>query len=173
MARELLIFRHGKSDWTTAAPTDFHRPLARSGRKAVKRMGRWLKEQKLLPDHIVSSPAKRARQTAERLCRSADLPKDSIHWEGNIYEADVEALLGVLAACPGSAQRVMLIGHNPGLEELVQYLSGGVGEPPPDSTFLPTAALVQLKTPNTWKNLGAGGAKLLSITRPRELETTE
>lgn len=174
MTRELLIFRHGKSDWTTDAPTDFDRPLAKRGRKAVKRMGRWLKDQGLLPDHIVSSPAKRAQQTAKRVCRFAELPSHLIHWEERIYEADVQTLLSVLVDCPKDAQRIMIIGHNPGLEELVYCLTGGtVDEPPPDGVLMPTAALAQLRTRNLWKNLKGGCAKLVSITRPRELETTE
>lgn len=174
MTRELLIFRHGKSDWTTDAPTDFDRPLAKRGRKAVRRMGAWLKDQELLPDHIVSSPAKRARQTAKRVCRLAELPSDSIHWEQRIYEANVETLLNVLADSPKEAQRIMLIGHNPGLEELVHHLTGGAaGEPPPDGSLMPTAALAQLRTRNLWKNLKAGCARLVSITRPRELERAE
>lgn len=174
MTRELLIFRHGKSDWTTDAPTDFDRPLATRGRKAVRRMGHWLKDQNLIPDYVVSSPAKRARQTAKRVIRFAELPGDSIHWDDRIYDADIEALLAVLAECPKNARRAMLIGHNPGLEDLVHHLTGGAaGEPPRNGPFMPTAAVAHLRTRNMWQNLKVGCAKFVSITRPRELEGSD
>ena len=86
MTRELLVLRHGKSDWTTDAPTDFERPLAPRGRKAAKRMGQWLRQNKLLPDHIVSSTAKRAKQTTLRACKFADIPESLIVWDPEIYE---------------------------------------------------------------------------------------
>ena len=63
MPRELLILRHAKSAWDTNAPSDFERPLAKRGRRAAPRVGRWLEEQGLIPDHVVSSPAERAKQT--------------------------------------------------------------------------------------------------------------
>ena len=169
MTRELLIFRHGKSDWDSNAAGDFDRPLARRGRKAVKRMAFWLSDQNLLPQSILSSPAERARQTALRLCRYADIPESRVIWEESIYAADVPALLEVLAEAPGQHGRMMVVGHNPGLEELVEYLSGNPIEAPPGSPALPTAALARMTMPYDWKRLDCGCARLISINRPREL----
>jgi phosphohistidine phosphatase len=169
MARELLIFRHGKSDWDSDAIGDFHRPLARRGRKAVKRMASWLSEQNLLPQQILSSPAERARQTALRLCRFADIPESRVVWEEAIYAADLGELLDVLANVPGQHGRIMIVGHNPGLEELVEYLTGEPIEAPSGSPVLPTAALVRLTMPHDWRQLESGCAQLLSVNRPREL----
>jgi phosphohistidine phosphatase len=171
MARELLIFRHGKSDWDSDAIDDFHRPLARRGRKAVKRMAFWLSEQNLLPKRILSSPAVRARQTALRLCRFADIPESRVVWDEAIYSADLEELLDVLANAPGQHGRIMIVGHNPGLEELVEYLSGEPIETPPGSPALPTAALVRLTMPYDWTRLESGCARLMSVNRPRQLFT--
>ncbi len=169
MARELLIFRHGKSDWGSDAVNDFERPLARRGRKAVKRMASWLREQDLLPQRILSSPAERARQTALRLCRHAEIPESRIVWEETIYAADLGALLDVLADAPGRHGRMLLVGHNPGLEELVEYLAGALIEAPAGSPALPTAALARMAMPYEWKRLESGCAQLVSIHRPREL----
>ncbi len=168
MARELLIFRHGKSDWGSDAVDDFDRPLARRGRKAVKRMASWLREQNLLPQSILSSPAARARQTALRLCRHAEIPESRVVWEEAIYAADLGALLDVLANAPRQHGRIMIIGHNPGLEELVEYLAGEPIDAPADSPALPTAALVRMTMPHQWKRLEPGCARLVSIKRPRE-----
>lgn len=169
MSRELLILRHGKSDWSTDALSDFERPLAARGRKAVKRMGRWLREHRLLPDHIVSSPAERARQTTLRACKFAGIPKPPVLWEQNIYEAGVPDLLRVLAQCPQDKQRVMIVGHNPGFEDLVAYLGGEGTEIPPNGKLMPTAALAHVHLPDQWESLQPGCALRLRITRPRAL----
>jgi phosphohistidine phosphatase len=169
MARELLIFRHGKSDWDSDAIDDFDRPLARRGRKAVKRMASWLSGQNLLPQRILSSPAERARQTALRLCRFADIPESRIVWEQAIYGADLHTLLDVLANTPGQHGRMMIVGHNPGLEELVEYLSGEPIEASAGGPALPTATLARLTMPYDWRRLTSGCARLMSVNRPREL----
>ena len=170
MSRELLVLRHGKSDWSSDAASDFERPLAARGRKAVKRMGRWLREEQLAPDYIVSSPAKRAEQTALRACEYAGIPSKLIVWNERIYEADVPDLLRVLAQCPRDNRRVMIVGHNPGLADLVAYLGGDLIEIPPDGKLMPTAALAQLELPDKWKGLEQGCARALCITRARDLE---
>ena len=169
MSRELLVLRHGKSDWTTDAPSDFERPLAPRGRKAVKRMGRWLREQRLLPEYIVSSPAKRAKQTALRACVFAEIPKTLVVWDNRIYEAGVRELLQVLAQCPRDKKRVMIVGHNPGFEDLVEYLGGEDVECSTDGKLMPTAALARFKMPDDWTKLERGCAPAMSITRVRDL----
>ena len=169
MARELLIFRHGKSDWYSDAVNDFDRPLARRGRKAVKRMAYWLSDQNLLPQRILSSPAERARQTTLRLCRFAEIPESRIVWEKTIYAADVNELLEVLASDSGRHGRTMIVGHNPGLEELVEYLSDRSLEAPAGCPALPTATIVRLTMPHDWRRLRTGCAQLVSVNRPREL----
>ena len=170
MSRELLVLRHAKSDWTTDALSDFERPLAKRGRKAAKRMGRWLREQQLMPEHIVSSPAKRAKQTILRTCKFAEIPKTLVAWDRQIYDGGVSDLLHVLAKCPQDKKRVMIVGHNPGFEDLVDYLGGDAVELPPDGKLMPTAALARLDMPEQWSNLEPGCARSVSITRVRDLE---
>lgn len=170
MARELLIFRHGKSDWDGKAAGDFNRPLAKRGRKAVKRMGNWLREQDCLPDLILSSPARRAEQTALRLCRHARLPAEIISWRATIYEADVGVLLEALAETDAGNDRIMLVGHNPGCVDLVVYLTGQPLPGESQAPAFPTAALAQLAMPDEWSRLERGCARLLALIRPRELD---
>ena len=169
MTRELLVLRHGKSDWVAGVP-DFERPLAPRGRKAAKRIGRRLREQALLPDLVVSSPATRARQTAERVCRFAGLEASCIEWEPAIYEAELDTLLQVLSLVPARAARVMIIGHNPGFEELVRYLGADSVAQWDDENLMPTAALARLAMPVSWADLGPGSARCVSLTRPRDPE---
>jgi phosphohistidine phosphatase len=120
MSRELLVFRHGKSDWDSEEGGDFGRPLSGRGHKAVKRMAGWLGDQDLLPDHILSSTALRAEQTTLGLCEHAGIPTSTITWTETIYEAGVSTLLTVLSEAGSEWGRLMIVGHNPGFESLVR-----------------------------------------------------
>jgi phosphohistidine phosphatase len=168
MTRELLILRHGKSDWE-AGTDDFHRPLKDRGKRGAQRAGIWLLLQGLQPDYVVSSPAERACVTAEKACKAMGMNARTIRLEQKIYEATPGELLQVLAGCPESAHRVMLVGHNPGLEELLVYLARESIPYPADGKLLPTATLARLAMPDSWQGLHAGSARLVSITRPSEL----
>jgi phosphohistidine phosphatase len=169
MPRELLILRHAKSDWASDAASDFERPLAKRGKKDAPRVGSWLYREGIVPDRIISSPAHRARDTALKVSKALDLKKKQIIWDEAVYEADVPALLGVLARVPSADATVMLIGHNPGLEELIRYLAGDDVAEPEDGKLLPTAAFARLEMPDDWTRLEPGCASLLRIVRPRQL----
>lgn len=168
MARELLILRHGKSDWSQDV-NDFHRPLKDRGKRGAQRMGIWLWENDLIPDHIVSSPAERALSTAEKCVKSMGRNADCIKRDDRIYEGGLGALCKVLADCPKSAQRVMIVGHNPGLEDLLLHLADGKENIAEDGKLLPTSTLARLRMPKDWKMLDAGCAKLIALIRPAEL----
>ncbi|MGE5153657.1 MAG: SixA phosphatase family protein [Bdellovibrio bacteriovorus] len=169
MPRELLILRHAKSDWSSGAQADFDRPLSRRGKHDAPRVGPWLYREGLVPDHVVSSPAERARQTTLKVCKGLDIGKKRIVWEPDLYEASVSDLLAALARCPSDAATVLLVGHNPGLEELVQHLVGDDLEMPADGKLLPTAALARLEMPEDWGHLDRGCAQLISVCRPKGL----
>ena len=169
MKRSLLIMRHGKSDWDTGSRSDFERPLAKRGQKAVKRIGKWLMQQELIPDHIISSPANRAQQTAVGICQAIKVAESTINWEPRVYGAEMETLLDVLTGCSPEKQKVILIGHNPGLEMLVRYLAGETFETSHENNPMPTAALAFLDMPDNWEGLNAGAGQLTFIIRPREL----
>lgn len=169
MTRELLILRHAKSDWETEATTDFDRPLATRGKLDAPRIGTWLKGENLIPDEILSSPAKRARQTALRVAKVVGIAKGAITWDGELYGASLSDLLAALGRVRRRTHRVMLVGHNPGLEELLHFLAGGSAPHYPDGKLLPTATLARLEMPKDWTQLPPGCARVLSITRPADL----
>ena len=170
MSRELWILRHAKSDWGAGCVHDVERPLAKRGLKAAPKMGQWMSGQGLRPDYILSSPAQRARQTIELVCDALGLDQQVIQWDERLYPGEREVLLGVLADCPPKAKTVLLVGHNPGLEELLEYLGGSTVAVPPDGKLLPTATLARLALPKDWSRLRAGDGRLLAITRPKELK---
>ncbi len=168
MPRELLLLRHGKSDWSRDIE-DFHRPLKERGNRDAERIGVWLHHQGLRPDHWISSPAERARGTAQHCAGAMEQDARNIHYEDRVYEAGLSPLLDVVRSAPASAKRVILVGHNPGLEDLLIHLTADRVPTPDDGKLLPTATLARLTMPKDWKHLEAGCAHLLSITRPREL----
>jgi phosphohistidine phosphatase len=168
MTRELLLLRHGKSDWN-ADRDDYHRPLKNRGECDAERIGAWLWQQQLLPDYVISSPAERAIATAGNACRAMEIGVRVIRQDERIYEADVTGLLSVLENCPPQARRVLLVGHNPGLEQLLDYLAEGRVPLPAGGKLLPTATLADLRMPDDWHLLIAGCALLESIIRPADL----
>jgi phosphohistidine phosphatase len=169
MIRELLVLRHAKSAWDTDAPTDFDRPLAKRGRKDAPRVGRFLLERGLRPDYVVSSPAERARQTVIAVCEPLGIDRSEINWDERIYHASSGTLIDVLNDCPDEARRVLIAGHNPGLETLVRSLCDHDVPTPHDYKLMPTAAVAHLETRTDWSQLEVGTARLLSLTRARSL----
>ncbi|MGY6274651.1 SixA phosphatase family protein [Methylomonas sp. MgM2] len=168
MARELILMRHAKSDWPEGV-ADFNRPLKKRGRKAAQAVGEWLLALNLLPDWIVASPAQRARETAEKLCKGLGLKKrDSIHYDDRIYESSPNILKNVLADCPTFAGRVLLIGHNPGLDALLVDLVAGV-VPAEDGKLFATATVARLSLPDNWLQLNPQSGQLLELRRASSL----
>jgi phosphohistidine phosphatase len=169
MSRELFIMRHAKSAWNSDAPTDFERPLNKRGKQDASLIGAWLRSQGLMPDFVISSPAKRARKTTLKVCRELGIPKNQIRWQDDIYEASTSHLLEILASCPEKADPVLLVGHNPGLEALTLYLCGPDLPTNEDGKLLTTAALARVRLPTDWQALEPGVGQLLAIVRPRTL----
>ena len=166
LPRELLVLRHAKSD-RPPGTRDFDRPLAKRGRRDAPRVGEWLREEGLVPDLVLSSPAARARETVERILPALRIGTGAIEWDGRVYEGRLDGLLAVLADVPATARRVLLVGHNPGLEDLVLHLGGDVPIPD-DGKLLPTAAIARLRMPADWSRLHPRAGELVGIRRPRE-----
>jgi len=161
--------RHGKSDWSSDALTDFSRPLATRGRKAVPKMGRWLDRKGVRLDLVISSPAVRAKQTALIIAPRLDYPESEVVWDERLYMADCVTLLQVLAECPADRPSVLLVGHNPGMEDLLSYLAGPKCLTPEQGTSFPTAAVGIVELPEDWHNLEQDAAIACDIHRPKEL----
>jgi phosphohistidine phosphatase len=168
--RTLLLLRHGKSDWDAGAGDDFSRPLARRGTRNSKHMGRWLAAQGLRPDRVIASPAARTLRTATLVCKALDLPPEQIVQDERVYLASAATLLDLLRALPSAVQTAMLVGHNPGLENLLDGLLGDAVPQPEDGKLMPTAALARLELDADWRTLGPDRVRLVVLQRARELD---
>lgn len=164
MVRELLLLRHGKSDWNTGK-NDFDRPLQDRGKRGAQRIGVWLASNDLVPDYVISSPAERALVTAEKCCKAMGQGSGNIVRQQMIYLADAGDLFEVLRQIPTEASRVLLVGHNPGLEELLLSLAGGEVEPAADGKLLATATLAILEIDDNWSDLKHSSARLVKVIR--------
>ena len=162
-AHQLIIMRHGKSDWSGEGQADFDRPLARRGARAVPRMAAWLAENGLIPDRIIASPALRARQTAAAVAGEIGFDVADINWDERIYANSLSDLLGVVADGCGDAACVLIIGHNPGLEALLQHLCATRPPLNEEGKMLTTAALAVLDYGDRSIHPGAGGGRLLTF----------
>lgn len=170
MLKELLLLRHAKSDHSQPDLTDFDRPLAERGKQDAHTIGNWMLSQQLIPDHIIVSPAKRTLQTLKRV-RSYIDPNNAISCQEDerIYEAPHHQLLRALADAPSQAHRILLVGHNPGLEELLHHLICAPEALTESRKLFPTSALAQIILPSDWKNLPSNCGKLVDLWRVKEL----
>lgn len=168
MKRRLLILRHAKSDRDGVTARDFDRPLSKRGHRDAPRIGAWLKAQGLKPDLILSSPAVRARETAIAVADALGLARKDIVEDERLYLASLDTLLEVLAVTPAKTGAVLLVGHNPGLDTLVEYLAAD----PPARTgagkLMTTAAVAWFETDDPWRRLEPGGGRLVALMRPKE-----
>jgi len=161
MSRVLLVLRHAKSSWDDAGLSDHDRPLNRRGERDAPRMGRLLREQQLLPGLALCSTALRARTTLE-LALEAAAWRCEVRSIPALYGAAPPEILAVVADAPPHVERVLLVGHNPGLEELVRDLTG-------EPITLPTAALAALDCEcEAWRGLRAP-ARLAGFWKPKKL----
>ncbi len=165
--KELWLLRHAKSDRNTDV-SDIERPLKKRGKRDAKNVGAWLKKQHLIPDALLSSPAKRAIETVRIIYQELHVAGLVIQEDSRLYATGIEQLKMVLASCPETTQRVLLVGHNPELEDLLIHLVGKNALPDMEK-LLPTAALVRLTFTTTWNDLHEECAQLLSITYAKSL----
>ncbi len=158
--------RHAKSDWHSGAESDFDRPLNKRGRGAAVEMGEYLKEHSITPDRVVGSPALRARQTVDRVFLQTGWRIDRLRFDESLYMAGLEDLLAACRRHGEDCDSLMLVGHNPGLDDLLQYLCGDELPRTAKGKLLTTAnlALVDLSADGVER---AGGATLVELVRPR------
>jgi phosphohistidine phosphatase len=168
MGRELWLLRHGKSD-RDAAVSDIDRPLKKRGKRAARQMGLWLKERKLIPDKVLVSPAERAIDTALLVCEELEISERDIHRDIRLYASSVELLQSVLAESSEEFERVLLVGHNPELEQLLIELVG-IANLPNKRKLMPTAALARMAMPKDWTLLPPQCATLLDLIYPKSLD---
>ncbi len=162
--KTLLLMRHARGSWKEHGIKDRKRPLSKRGKKNAPQMGELIKEKELIPQLILCSSATRAQQTAELLAKAIEYSGE-IRYLDSLYMAEAEDTLKILRKLPDELERVMVIGHNPGLESMLPLLTKHV-------EALPTAAVAYLVVPiNSWKDLKKNTeADLIEIWRPKEIE---
>lgn len=169
--KTLTLLRHAKSGWDDPVARDFDRPLNPKGQRAAAMIGRHIKSLGLAFDQVVASPAVRVVETLEHVGQGygGDLAPA---WDQRIYLASTATLLDVVHGLPDGADRVLLVGHNPGLEDLVLLLvpDGGTLREAAEIKF-PTATLAEMTFDvDAWEKVKPGGAALTRFVRPRDLD---
>ncbi len=157
--------RHAKSDWQSGADSDFDRPLNKRGRRAAADMGAILKKKLSPPDRVISSPALRARQTVERLFLQTGWRLDRLRFDESLYLAGLERLLALCREEAGN-ETLMLVGHNPGMEDLLVHLCGSDISRTKKGKLFTTANVAVIESPESAIER-PGKATLVELIRPR------
>jgi phosphohistidine phosphatase len=165
MAKNLFLVRHAKSDWSVSGQKDFERQLNGRGLNDAPKIGRKLYEMGVKPDLIISSPAVRARLTAELIAEQLKYDTDKIVFDEEIYEASVRSLLKVINSIDDKNQTVIIVGHNPTFTYIAESLTKReIGN-------IPTCGAVQIEfNLNSWKEVSEGTGNLKSFSYPKGLE---
>ena len=162
MRRSLTLVRHAKSSWNDANLSDFERPLNKRGLENAPDMGRRLHAANYSVDRIISSPATRAITTAEFIASEIEFNFQKIERIENIYEASLSALVDLVASLNDNLQSVMLVGHNPGLTALCNFLSNAVLD------NMPTCAVAQIHFDiDRWNSITKHSGKLVNFDYPK------
>jgi phosphohistidine phosphatase len=158
----LYLIRHAKSSWENPDLSDFDRPLNDRGRKDAPRMGKRLKEREIVPDLMVSSPAKRALTTCKEIASALGYDEPRIKKDQRIYHADEDVLISVLSELSDTQKVVMLFGHNPGFTYFANILFNA------HIINIPTCGVVagQLKI-KSWEEIRAGCGELEFFDFPK------
>jgi len=160
--RILYLLRHAKSSWADATLRDFDRPLKKRGREAAERVGQRMASENLSNPLIICSPAVRTRETAEIVLTSANLHVEP-RFDERIYEASLRELVQIVTEIADDRDVVIMIGHNPGFEELLSFLTG-------EYRRMPTCALAKVGIGDvSWKDVRAGEGSLEWFIAPKEL----
>ncbi|MGU3359837.1 SixA phosphatase family protein [Methylobacterium sp. M6A4_1b] len=171
--RRLILLRHAKSD-RPAGIADLDRPLNNRGKRAAPQMGAYLAAEGLVPDAVVVSPSLRTRETWEAI--RADLKGREAETVPSIYEAPETALLAVVRSTPDTVGSLLMIGHNPGLQELAMRLAGS-GEKAGRRRLaleFPTAAVAVLDFEgDAWRSVAAGSGRLERFVAPKDLDIAD
>lgn len=168
--RRLLLLRHAKSDWPQGL-RDQDRPLSRRGRLAAPQMAAHMEQQGLVPDHALVSTARRTRETWD-LVKAGWETEPPVKFDERVYEAPAARLLEVLRTAPADAGNLLLVGHNPGIQELARLLAEGAASAPLRrlSQKFPTAALAVLEfSVSAWTELAPQSGRLIAFVTPSDL----
>jgi phosphohistidine phosphatase len=168
--RRVYLLRHAKSSWKDRSLADRDRPLAGRGKRAAKAVAGHIEAEGIRPDLVLCSPARRTRETLERV-EAAFGEQVEVRFEEALYAASEAELLASLRALPAEVQSVMIIGHNPGIEELALGLASEGAERARMKEKYPTAALATIDLPaDAWRTVERASGELIAYVRPRDLD---
>lgn len=165
---ELYILRHCKSGFDRGISQDSDRTLSERGLDDAGRLGRWMEENKYEPAHILCSTAVRAMQTAQRVCQSLVYDEKEINYLPDLYLASCTTLLSMIEANRDKPDPLMIVAHNPGLDELVNYLANKEVPLTDKGKLMSSGCLARFSLPDIGQDLHHT-AELLSITRPADI----
>lgn len=166
--KHILLLRHAKSSWDDPDLDDFDRPLAKRGKKDAPRMGLFSKKSGYLPEKIISSTAKRARQTTELFSKQAGIKEELIAWRDDFYYGSAFDYLEAIQNTPEDADTIMLVGHNPKMEEIASLLCSDSNS---YTVRMPTAAMVCMEHPAVkWSQVREGTARVKWMMIPKLLK---
>lgn len=159
--KTLYIMRHAKSSWDNPNWSDFERPLNKRGLETAPFMGEIIYKNNFQAELVLSSPAKRAKQTAVLVREVAGIEPE-IHYDERVYEASPQMLLQVLGELENDFASVLIVGHNPGIEGLIRFLTG-------ESEPMPTAGLAVIDlNVEKWNDAAAECGSLRTLIRPKD-----
>jgi phosphohistidine phosphatase len=160
--KTLFIVRHAKSSWDDPSLSDFDRPLNDRGKRDAPRIGKRLKEKDFSIDLMISSPAKRAYATCQKIAETLKFPKEKIKLEEKLYHANEDRILDIIHKVDGHHSTIMIFGHNPGLTEFVNSLTNG------NIFNVPTCGVAACEFQiNSWKEVGWGKGELTFYDYPK------
>jgi phosphohistidine phosphatase len=165
---QLFLLRHAKSSWDDPELADHDRPLAPRGRRAAKLVAEHLRREGVTPDLVLCSSALRTRETLDGIAPALG-ESTSVQIEGELYAASEHSLLDRLRAVEDRVESLLLIGHNPGVEQLALRLAGGGQKLAVLSRKYPTGALATLEFSGRWGDLQPGRAELADFVTPKQL----
>lgn len=170
--KTIFLLRHAKSSWDDPVERDFDRPLNPRGRRAAETIGRYLREESLNFDHVVASPAVRVIETLDGVEAGARRPLGAT-FDRRIYMASAMTLLDIVHEAADDYDSLLLVGHNPGLEDLIFMLTPSDTSPIRREVDVkyPTATLSEmLFDVERWQDIDGGAGKLARLVRPRDLD---
>jgi phosphohistidine phosphatase len=168
MMNELFLLRHCKSDWGAGLSSDSERPLSARGIDNASRLGNWMKQNGYIPAQILCSTAVRAEQTIQLVCKESGIDDQIIKFLPELYLASRASLISIINTHREGASPVMIVGHNPGLDELVKYLAKQQVPYTDEGKLMTTGCLARFSLPEAEQDL-ENKCELLSITRPSEI----
>lgn len=169
--RRLCVLRHAKSDWDDPSLGDLNRPLNDRGWTAARRIGHEMKRRRMRFDLIVASTAARVRETIDGIEEKFDFDAE-VRFEPQLYLADIDTLLARVAALPDKARAPLIVGHNPGLQQLLLALTrdDGHGLRTRIAGKYPTGAFAAAELDvERWKEAGPGCGRIVELILPKDL----